>query len=256
MLAPAGQAQQRAGVDTSPGEHAQATVAQLSLASFADLYRLTVNAAPEALAFASATTPQMSAQVRVAAMQDSFTCITSVKPAAQIITGFTKVIVLRKDQPAGHSSSSMTNFPGRMLLRNPEHANAGALASSMIHESIHHFLYTVEFSGLFVAADVGSPVRSPWSGRELALHSYLHACFVWYGLAQFWYKQLTINAFEPKITEGQLDKALSGFRAANPVDALVPQKHLFRPQSLEAASRLCDELRKIGALDWRKRDAA
>src|SRR5882724_7798763 len=53
-------------------------------------------------------------------LQDAFTRTSSVKPAAQIIARFTKVIVLRKDQPAGHSSSSVTNFPGRMLLRNPE----------------------------------------------------------------------------------------------------------------------------------------
>ncbi len=189
-------------------------------------------------------------------LQHSFDRITSVQPAAQIIARFTKVIVLRKDKPAGHSSSSMTSFPGRMLLRNPEHGNVGDLASSMIHESIHHFLYAVEFSGLFVAAAAGSPVRSPWSGRELELHSYLHACFVWYGLARFWHKQLGANLFETKIVDAQLDKALSGFRVANPVDALAPQKHRFRPESLEAAGRLWDELRQIGALDWRKRDAA
>jgi hypothetical protein len=60
-----------AGSSCALADEAQ-PVAQLSLASFADLYRLTVNAAPEALGFASATTPQMPAQVRVAAMQDSF----------------------------------------------------------------------------------------------------------------------------------------------------------------------------------------
>jgi acetyl-CoA acetyltransferase len=59
-----------AGSSCALADEAQ-PVAQLSLASFADLYRLTVNAAPEALAFASAT-PQMPAQVRVAAMQDAF----------------------------------------------------------------------------------------------------------------------------------------------------------------------------------------
>jgi len=53
-----------------------------------------------------------------------------------------------------------------------------------------------------------------------------------------------------------LDKALSGFRAANPVDALMPQKHLFRPESLESAARLREELHRIGALDWRKREVA
>ena len=206
----------------------------------------------------SAFQPYTPEEIKVAsnALQDSFTRIGSVKPAAQIITGFAKVIVLRKDKPADlHSSSSMRNYPGRLMLRNPEAADAGALASSMIHESIHHFLYTVEFSGEFVSLE-GARVPSPWTGRELALHSYLHACFVWYGLAQFWHKQLTMNVFEPQMIETQLSRALAGFRTANPVDALVPQKSLFRPEPLQAASRLRDELLKIGALDWRESNVA
>ncbi len=190
------------------------------------------------------------------ALQDALTRTASVKPAEQIVTRFTKVIVLRKDRPAGHSSSSMTNFPGRMLLRNPEDGNVGSLASSMIHESIHHFLYTVEFAGRFVSLESGPLVPSPWSGRELALHSYLHACFVWYGLAQFWYRQLSMNVFEPQIIAPQLAKALSGFRAANPTDALMPLKDRFRPEPLEAASRLRHELQEIGALDWQNRSVA
>ena len=38
------------------------------------------------------------------ALQDALTRSASIKPAAQIVTRFTKVIVLRKDRPAGHSS--------------------------------------------------------------------------------------------------------------------------------------------------------
>ncbi len=207
----------------------------------------------------SAFQPYTPAEIKEAsdALQDSFTRIGSVKPAAQIITGFAKVIVLRKDTPAGsHSSSSMRNYPGRVMLRNPEAADAGALASSMIHESIHHFLYTVEFGGEFVALESGARVTSPWSGRELALHSYLHACFVWYGLARFWHKQLTMSVFERQMIETQLGKALSGFRTANPVDALAPHKELFRPEPLQSAGRLRDELLKAGALDWRESNVA
>jgi len=214
---------------------------------------------------ARATTPCRSPfqpydpeQVRsvCSAMQDSFNRIGSVKPAGQIIARFARVIVLRKDVPAGHSSSSTRSYPGRLLLRNPEAGDVAALASSMIHESIHHFLYTVEFAGEFVESSAGTRVTSPWSGRELALHSYLHACFVWYGLARFWHKQISMDVFPSALVRPQLTKALSGFRTENPAERLMPQANFFVQEVLDVAGLLREELRKAGALDWNEREVA
>ena len=59
--------------------------AQPSLYSFADVYRLTVNAAPEALAFAAATS---APQVRVAlATQDAFAQVPGPKGWMLLLAG-------------------------------------------------------------------------------------------------------------------------------------------------------------------------
>jgi hypothetical protein len=186
------------------------------------------------------------------ALQDTFTRISSIAPITQLITTFVKVIIPRKDEPAEHSSSSMTSYPGRMLLRNVHLADSAMLASSMIHESIHHFLYAIECRDKFVSLNSSKRVVSAWTGRELTLHSYLHACFVWYGLAQFWLKNLDNRLFSSKMALNQLAKALRGFEAANPVERLLPYASEFNPEALEAAHSLRNELRKNGAFEFSK----
>jgi hypothetical protein len=60
---------------------------------------------------------------------------------------------------------------------------------AIVHEAIHSFIYKLELMVPLYTdqnAALYTQIRSPWTGRMLELHSFVHACFVWYGLAQLW----------------------------------------------------------------------
>jgi hypothetical protein len=63
------------------------------------------------------------------------------------------------------------------------------LMDALVHESIHSLLYNVEsLEPFYVSANsqVAFTAESPWTGKKLYLHSFVHACFVWFGLWSFW----------------------------------------------------------------------
>jgi len=186
-----------------------------------------------------------------ASLQNLFLQIVRVSQgASELITRFVKVIVLRKHTSEGHSSSSMRTYPGRVLLRNPQAADSSRLASSLIHEAIHHTLYVVEYSGEFVMRGFqGETIRSPWTGNNIPVHSYLHACFVWYGLASFWRLPAAAEIFPASSAQRELRRALSGFQRGNPLDALHPYAQEIRPEALKAVGALHDRLSEQGALN-------
>lgn len=87
------------------------------------------------------------------------------------------------------SSGSSPELPGRIDLLNPDHklADTCHLADSILHEAMHGAMYDLESThGAFVANHEHKLLTSPWTGRELGLHTFIHACFVWYGLFNFW----------------------------------------------------------------------
>jgi hypothetical protein len=65
---------------------------------------------------------------------------------------------------------------------------ASEVASELVHEAIHQAVFRHElFSPLLADPELGlEQVTSPWTGAVLDLHAYLHACFVWYGVASLW----------------------------------------------------------------------
>lgn len=83
---------------------------------------------------------------------------------------------------------SVDTYPGRVAVI----VSANDIFSNMIelylHESIHTFLYKLEYLGSsWVEGDLRSysKVCSPWSGRELSINTFLHAVFVWRALLNF-----------------------------------------------------------------------
>jgi hypothetical protein len=113
--------------------------------------------------------------------------------AHRLICQYTRVIAPRSHPGclSQFSSFSSERYIGRIGLANL-HADCVDLATvmdSLVHESIHSFLYIIEEAHHFLLEPkTANPVTivSPWSGRELNLHSLLHACLVWFGLFQFW----------------------------------------------------------------------
>ena len=161
--------------------------------------------------------------------------------AAQLIKRFTKVIIpIRVAQGAG--SNSKRSSPGRVMMRGVENADSAIVASCLVHESIHQFLYVLEFAGRFVLNEPLGGVVSYWTGRKLPLDSFIHACFVWYGLANFWMQARTRNTFPEDIANRELTKCLAGFRGCNPLDAVTPYVGMLRYDVWKVACTLQERL--------------
>jgi HEXXH motif-containing protein len=62
------------------------------------------------------------------------------------------------------------------------------VASELVHEAIHQAVFRHELVAPLLPdrAITLEQVTSPWTGAVLDLHAYLHACFVWYGVANLW----------------------------------------------------------------------
>jgi hypothetical protein len=191
-----------------------------------------------------------------AGLEEAFMRVTSVSAAAALLfTRFVKVIVPRKNplKPHYKGSSSTPSHIGRLLLRNGHLMDVSEMAESLVHESIHALLDAVETSEPFAehANPADEPlVRSPWSGRELPRRIYLHACFVWYGLAKFWRAATQSDAFPQEAVSKRLSQALCGFRHSNLVDNLAPHLKAIPKKTLEAIESLRGELESSGDLNW------
>jgi hypothetical protein len=138
---------------------------------------------------------------------------------ASVVVRFLKVLVLRggADKEAVFGSSSCQRYIGRAVILNPHLAAIDELhlAEAMVHEAIHSVLYTgvqTDPWGLVEVPLMVDPfLASPWTGKQLRLSAFLHACFVWYGLAQFWSLALRRNAFTSGRVAGHLARAVAGF---------------------------------------------
>jgi hypothetical protein len=113
-------------------------------------------------------------------------------PAGQVLRRMTDNLVLRTDRanPAFRSASSAAAL-GRVLLVNAEDAGitSGEIAEALVHEAIHAIVSCVELrEPLLERPEAASAVRmeSPWTGAALHPHAFIHACFVWFGLSNFW----------------------------------------------------------------------
>jgi hypothetical protein len=109
---------------------------------------------------------------------------------ADTISVVARVIVLRSDARLEEfrAASSPVGI-GRIVLRNPHLASASVfeVVDGLVHETIHCLIDLIELDAPLVAAGfAGERATSPWTGRALDVRTYLHACFVWYGLWHFW----------------------------------------------------------------------
>jgi len=135
----------------------------------------------------------------------------------------THVIVLAKtpDVPALMSALSRRSIMGNIALMNGHLPlwTRGRIADSLVHESIHSTLYKLELDHDFYTDDRQAHVVqaiSPWSGRTLFLHSFVHGCFVWFGLWNLW-KQAPEGGEDRAVWR---DRALNGFLKGNPLDGV------------------------------------
>lgn len=96
------------------------------------------------------------------------------------------------------------------------------IANGLVHEAIHGLLYKIELAFPFYDPEAATQVKvvSPWSQRTLQLHSFVHACFVWYGLWNFWRLAPSIDQ-----RDSLLEQAARGFVAPGPLGNVSSDVH-------------------------------
>ena len=103
-----------------------------------------------------------------------------------------------------------------------EASNVYKISNAIVHESIHSLIYKLELhEDLYADQNAAHEVMtvSPWTERPLQVHSFVHACFVWYGLLNFW--NLTPDA-QPAISRLR-GRAYRGFEPGSPLLAISPE---------------------------------
>jgi hypothetical protein len=164
------------------------------------------------------------------------------REAAALIQRFVKVIVLRKDsiRHQSYSSSSSPSHIGRVFLRNPQNIELEELVETMLHEAIHQILSVMEHFEAFVGKGT-TPVRtvnSPWTGKELPLISYVHACFVWFGVLQFWRAAAASHEFTCDAVQSRIRRALVGFEDRQHVERLAVHQDVVSPSLMNVIKSL------------------
>ena len=84
----------------------------------------------------------------------------------------------------------------------------------------------------------------------LPLRAYLHACFVWYGLAKFWRAAEKSNEFSEAVVREHRARALTGFAAKDPASDLVSYAPALTTDVIAVISALYKELADSGDLEW------
>lgn len=123
--------------------------------------------------------------------------------------------VVKNDSfPSDFNSASCRSKIGRILLVNPhlKGVTYPVLVNALIHESVHSLLYRIEMNiPIFKSNDSNDShfLESPWTGNILRAITYVHACFVYFGLNSYWrnqskhqFSQETINQNLKKIDKG------------------------------------------------------
>ena len=138
-----------------------------------------------------------------------------------------RVVVMRKSPTKLFYSFSSCYSVGRIALVNPQLVSESLIADALVHEAIHAYLYMHDPTPLWglkpdVREEPGD-VQSPWSGRALSLCTFLHACFVWYGLFFFWGQVMCSSHSPSDEARLRIARASSGFMKGPLLDQLGPE---------------------------------
>lgn len=142
-------------------------------------------------------------------------------------------------------SASARRVIGSCALSNLHSAawRLGDICDAIIHETIHALLYRLELiRPLYTdrTAWLEGRAESPWSGRSLELHSLVHACFVWFGLWNFW------AAYPHRLPEAidLRNKACAGFLRAPASPPFPAELHAsLQPEVQSAIAEMFDRVR-------------
>jgi HEXXH motif-containing protein len=121
------------------------------------------------------------------------------------------------------------------------HVDSLKLANALVHEAIHSLLYMVELmEPFYVFEDRAFEVASPWTGNLLSLRSYVHACFVWFGLWNFWRAAIGSDALTGDEACGYVLRPSSGFKNGAFGETAAVLRRYVKPQLFEAIQVMQD----------------
>ena len=180
--------------------------------------------------------------------------INTISPYADtLVLSFTKVLVLRCDPNnlKGFASSSSGHFTGRSMLINPhtEDAAGATVTNGIVHEAIHSILYMIEKKCPWLSADHlyfddSARVNSPWTGASLLLRPFLQACFVWYGLVNFWSHTTALAVLPKSEVLSMATRAYAGFANGPLVDCLNPWRNRIDKDVLDTIDAMQSAVRR------------
>jgi hypothetical protein len=169
------------------------------------------------------------------------------RTARSAVDAMVQVISLIRVPQSMKGTQSFSNKPvlGRMGLANADSNRwtVSKIADSIVHEAIHALIYKIELTNSLYLDDSleGGPLRiaSPWTGRKLPVHSFLHACFVWFGLWNFWGLASPEEAGAAKLRS----TAGRGFLTGNPLSCLPDAaRDGIQPEVLQAIDQMFKEV--------------
>jgi hypothetical protein len=115
-------------------------------------------------------------------------------------------------------------------------------SNSLVHEAIHSLIYKLELACDLYTDNAGPwriKVVSPWTGRTLFVHSFVHACFVWFGLWKFW----SLADGEDPSVRIFLEKAQRGFLSGSPLKGIGQEAlECIQPDVRLAIEEMCQQV--------------
>jgi hypothetical protein len=139
--------------------------------------------------------------------------------AFEFVKALTLRIAIRSrlDKPFWHLSGSLTEYPGLTLAVNPWSArfDSAQVIENLVHENIHHAisLYEPLRHDLTEGLPPGRTLRSFWTGNELPAHTFVEACFVWWGLYNLWSSWPADSEIPASRIAAHREKARKGFES-------------------------------------------
>jgi hypothetical protein len=169
------------------------------------------------------------------------------RTARSAVDALLQVITVVRAPKLTKGTQSFSNKPaiGRMGLANANSNewSVSKIADAIVHEAVHALIYKIELTNClyndYTTESAPFTAISPWSGRKLRLHSFLHACFVWFGLWNFWG---LASRDEPEAVELR-GTAARGFLTGHPLSH-VPEaaRDLIRPEVRQAIDHMFKEV--------------
>jgi hypothetical protein len=151
-----------------------------------------------------------------------------------LIQQFDAVLLLRK-VPSQDSFSSATSrlALGRPVLRNAHLPSASPelIADALIHETVHTIMDHVELTCPVAPGEDqfrDTTLCSGWTGRQLDLNTFVHACLVWFALFHLWLGALHSGAIEVERNVKLLVSRARGF-LVQPSRQLTPFEYALAP---------------------------